>query len=179
MENYNLKRKLSWFMSTDRCHYSGLAITHPETLVCSDPESNFNADIAKLGNNVLLLKSYGYSTSLTGSELVAFIDDFISKHFKSESGIVYIEYYSAIPGAAAESRKKYITYFKNNDFLIGMILYRLPPIFKISFNLAKKLHIYAARCLPVNLCDIFNQFIRILVGQLLFCFLGKKNITPF
>jgi len=138
-------KKPAWFMSTDRCAHSGLALTHPEEFVSSYPESNFHANFVKLGNNMLMQKSYGYADSPSESELIAFIDGFIAKHFKSESRIVYIEDYSGLTGVAAESRKKFITYFKNNDFVIGMVLYQLPPIFKISFNLAKKLHITAAK----------------------------------
>jgi hypothetical protein len=88
----NLKRKPSWFMSTDRCPYSGLAITHPEVFVFSYPESDFSADFVKLGSNMLFQKSYGYAEIQGEIQLLAFIDDFIAKYFKSESKIVYIVY---------------------------------------------------------------------------------------
>jgi PAS domain S-box-containing protein len=146
----DLKRKPSWFMSVDKCPYSGLAIAQPEVFVSSYPESDFSADFVKLGNNMLMQKSYGYADSPSESELIAFIDDFIAKHYKSESSIIYIEDYAGLTGVAAESRKKFITYFNNNNFVLGIVLYQLPPIFKISFNLAKKLHVAAARAHAVN-----------------------------
>lgn len=137
-------------MSTDQCRYSGLLISHPEAFVCSTPGSGFHADIAKLGNNIIYVKAYGYVSSPAESELLAFFDDFISRYFDTENGIIYIEDYADITGADSEARKKYITYLKNNDNFISIILYRLPPIFKISFNLAKKLNIYASRAHAVN-----------------------------
>jgi len=161
----DLKRELSWFMSIDRCPHSGLTITHPEKLVCSDPETHFTADIAKLGNNIIVFKSYGYGTTLAGSEMVAFIDDFISRQFKSESGIVLIEDYADIIGADAEARKKYITYLKNNGNFIGMVLYKLPPFFKISFSLAKKLHLYAAKAHAVNTYEQAVELAQNLIDQ--------------
>jgi PAS domain S-box-containing protein len=152
-------------MSTDQCPYSGLAITHPEVFVSSYPESNFSADFVKLGSNMLIQKSYGYADSPSESELIAFIDDFIAKHYKSESRIVYIEDYAGLTGVAAESRKKFITYFKNNDFVLGMVLYQLPPLFKISFNLAKKLHIAAARAHAVHTYNQAFDLARSLIDQ--------------
>jgi PAS domain S-box-containing protein len=150
MMSNDLKRELSWFMTADECPYSGLAITHPETLVCSDPETNFNADIAKLGKNMLLVKAYGYVSSSAESELLACIDAFSVKHFNSESGIIFIEDYADLTGGDAESRKKYIAYFSNNYFFIAGILYNLPPIYKLSVNLATKLHFSAARAHAVK-----------------------------
>ena len=152
-------------MSTDRCHYSGFPITHPEAFVSSDPESDFHADFVKLGNNMLLQRSYGYADSPSESELLLFIDNFIEKHFKSENKIVYIEDYALLTGVAAESRKKFITYFINNDFVIGMVLYQLPYIFKISFNLAKKLRIAAAKAHAVNTYEQAFDLARKLIAQ--------------
>jgi PAS domain S-box-containing protein len=146
----DLKREPSWFMSVDKCPYSGLEISYPEKVVCSDPESDFSADIARLGKNMLLVKAYGYVSSSAESQLLSCIDDFSLKHFKSESGIVFIEDYADLTGGDAESRKKYITYFSNNHFFIAGILYNLPPIYKLSVNLATKLHLSAARAHAVN-----------------------------
>ncbi len=140
-------------MTVDQCAYSGLPISHPEAFVCSDPGNNLHADIARLGKNMLLIKPYGYVSSSAESELQAFIDDFISRQFKSDYGIVYIEDYADITGGDAESRKKYIAYLKNNNRFIGVVLFNLPPIYKISFNLAKKLHFYASRAHAVHTYD--------------------------
>ncbi len=150
MMSNNPKRQPSWFMSTDRCHYAGLPITYPEAFACSDPGNDFHADIARLGRNILLVKSYGYVSSSAESELLAFFDDFISRHFETDCGFVYIEDYGDITGGDAESRKKYISYFKNKELLIAGILYNLPLIYKISFSLFKKINIHASRAHAVN-----------------------------
>jgi PAS domain S-box-containing protein len=145
-------KKPAWFMLTDRCNFSGLPITHQEAFVCSDPGSGFCAGIARLGDNIILMKSFGYATSFAESEMLAFIDDFIARHCGVKHGIIYMEDYSGLQGVDSEARKKYITYFKGKtrDVFIGVILYTLPPVFKISFNLAKKLHIYASRAHAVD-----------------------------
>ena len=165
MMSKDLKRKPSWFMSVDKCPHSGLAISHPETFVSSDPASDFNADMAKLGNGMILHKAYGYTTLSTGSEKVAFIDNFISRNFKSEIKIVFIEDYKDVTGADAESRKEYINYFNNNDLFIGMIVYQLSPFFKISFSLAKKFYKDASRAHAVHTYDQAIVLALNLIGQ--------------
>ena len=155
----------AWFMSTNQCAYSGLAITHPKAFVSSDPQSDFHADFVKLGDNMLLQRSYGYADSEAESEFLVFMDDFIEKYFKSESRIVYIEDYAFLTGVAAESRKKFIAYFINNDFVIGMVLYQLSYIFKISFNLAKKFHIAAAKGHAVNTYEQAVDLAKKLIAQ--------------
>ena len=48
-------------MSTDRCPYSGLPITHPETFVSSYPSSDFNADFVKFGSNSSISAHYEFA----------------------------------------------------------------------------------------------------------------------
>ena len=152
-------------MTSDQCRYTGLAVTHAESFTCSASPHGFRADIAKIGENMLLLKAYGYITSFVSPELLAFIDDFILKRFLPGERIVYMEDYAALDGADAEARKKYITYLKNHHDFIGIILYSLSPVFRISFNLAKKLHIYASKAHAVNTYQQAADLARQLLDQ--------------
>jgi PAS domain S-box-containing protein len=161
--NKGLKRKLSWFMTANKCPYSGLAITHPESFASSDSGSNFYVDIARLSRNILLVKAHGYVSSFAESEMQAFIDSFISRHIGAENRFIYLEDYSNLTGGDAESRKKYIAYFNSKDLLITAIIYHLPPIYKISFNLMKKLHLYAARAHAVS---TYEQAINLALKQI-------------
>ena len=143
-------KKPAWFMTTDRCGYSGLPITHPEAFVCSDPGSDCRADMAKIGNRILLVKAFGYVSSLAESEFLAFCDNYISEHLEIEKGIIYIEDYAGITGGDAESRKKYISYLAGNNFFIAAIFYNVPPIYRLSVSLAQKLHLYGSRAHAVH-----------------------------
>jgi len=146
----NITKKTSWFVSTDQCTYSGLAVTYPESIRCSEPESDFHADIAKLGKRIILVKAYGYVSSQAESELLSFIDDYIARRFEPEQKVIYLEDYLGVTGADSEARKTYITYLKDSEDFIAVVFYGLAPILKISFNLAKKLHIYASRAHAVH-----------------------------
>ncbi|MFZ2634068.1 MAG: hypothetical protein WA081_14375 [Desulfosalsimonadaceae bacterium] len=93
-------KKQAWFVSGGRRNYSGLPITHPEAFV--SPISGLRTDMAKLGENIVLIKSFGYINSQAESELIAFIDDFIARHCDAQHGIVYVEDYSSIHGADSD-----------------------------------------------------------------------------
>ncbi len=146
----NKIQKPSWFMTTDRCPYSGLAITRPETIDCSDSENDFHADIAMLGEHMLLVKSYGYVSASAESRLLAFLADFVSRQFNPEVRIVYIEDYADLTGGDADSRRQYLAFFKQREFIIAGIIYNVPSIYKISFNLFKKMNIHSSRGHAVN-----------------------------
>jgi len=142
LEAYPYSSKSAWFILQTRCPVSGLPITHPLRFVCRLPGSNFSMDMATLGNRIILVKAAGYMRSVDEDEFLACFEDYRIRHFPEDTKLIAVEDFSGIQGAAAEARKKYVAYFKESDFLIGGIIYHLSPLFKISFNLAKRLQIY-------------------------------------
>lgn len=99
-------------------------------------------EMAKLGEQIILVKAGGYMRSIDEDEFLACLEDYRIRYFPENTSLIAMEDFSGIQGAEAEARKKYVAYFKDNDFLIGGIIYNLSPLFKISFNLAKRLQIY-------------------------------------
>jgi len=110
MMRIDLANKRTWFMQTDRCHYSGLPITHQQTFISNRLGCDFRADIAKLGTNIISVKPYGYASSFATSELLMFFDQYFSKNFELEKGIIYVEDYASLAGVEFESRRRYISY---------------------------------------------------------------------
>jgi len=138
----------AWFRGQKKCPVSGLAITHPMRFVSQLPGSNFSMEMATLGNWIILVKASGYMRSIDEDEFLACFEDYRTRHLFEQSGIIVVEDYGEIQGADTEARKKYVDYFTNSEFLLAGIVYNLSPLFKISFNLAKRLlvdqkHLYA------------------------------------
>jgi PAS domain S-box-containing protein len=132
-------------MTATQCPISGLPVAHPETFVAAVPGSDFQANIARLGHTIVLVKCYGYASSEVESQLLSFIDYYSSKYLKKRSGAVFIEDYADITGTDSHARKQYISYFLNKANLAAGIIYNINPILRISFNLFKKLHPLADR----------------------------------
>lgn len=129
-------------MQQTRCPVSGLPVTNPVSFVSQLPGTNFSMEMATLGNRIILVKTAGYMRSVDEDEFLACFEDYRSKYFPGNKSLFVLEDYAEIQGAEAEARKKYVAYFRDSDFLIGGVIYHLSLLFKISFNLAKRLQIF-------------------------------------
>ena len=90
--------------------------------VSRHPGSNYYIDIAKLGDQILLVKGSGYVRSFEMTEAMLFLDDYVSKNYDFGSRIFLIEDYADIEGCDAEARKKYIKHHKESEsFFMGVI----------------------------------------------------------
>ena len=137
----NINQNPPWFRTADRCPYSGLPVSHPEMYVSLHPGTNYFADIVKLGDQILLVKGSGNVRSYEMSEALDFIDAYVSEHFDRAAGLFLMEDYSDIGDVDGEARKLYIHHHKNDDSYRGGIFYNMPLLMKISFNIAKRLHV--------------------------------------
>jgi len=138
----DIDKNPAWFRVNNRCAITKLRVFHPDVYVSRHDQSNYIVEIAKLGDHFFIIKASGYVRSFEMLESTRHIDDYISKHFDKKNGLVWIEDYTSVQGADPKARKIYIQYLKGCDFLIGGVLYNQSILFKISFNLAKKLHVY-------------------------------------
>lgn len=152
----NINKNPPWFRTAAKCRYSGLPVTHPDIYISCYPEADYFVDVAKLGDRILLVKGSGYVRYFEMAEALCFMDDYTSAHFNEETGVFMIEDYADIEGADFKARKAYIDHHKHSGMLWGGVLYSLPMIFRISFNIAKRLHVYGKHLYAV---DSFKQAI--------------------
>ena len=131
-----------WFEGKTRCPVTGFAIGNVVRFAGRQPGSNFSMEMATLGERIILIKTAGYMRSADEDEFLTCFEDHRCRHVGRKTQVVAVEDYSEIQGADAEARKKYVDYFKNNDFLLGGIIFNLSPLFRISFNIAKRLQIF-------------------------------------
>ena len=146
----DINKNPPWFRTAASCRYSGLAVTHPDTYISRHPDTDYFVDVARLGDRILLVKGSGYVRYFEMTEALRFIDDYISAHFNEETGVFMIEDYADIEGADFKARKAYIDHHKHSEVLWGGVLYSLPMIFRISFNVAKRLHVYGKQLYAVD-----------------------------
>jgi PAS domain S-box-containing protein len=152
----DINKNPPWFRTASQCRYSGLPVSHPDIFVSKHPGANYFVDIAKLGDHSILVKASGYVHSYEMSEALRFMDDYVSKYFDIKTGVLLIEDYADVEGADFKARKKYIEHHKHSDVFWGGILYNLPLIFRISFKIAKRLHVHGKHLYAV---DSFEQAI--------------------
>lgn len=137
-----LARKPAWFMKKSKCPVSGMAVNNPQCFAGQQPGSNFSMEIATLGDRIILIKATGYIRSEDEDEFLSFFDAYQTQYFSEDKGFVVVEDYADLKGADPEARKKYVDYFKNCPFLFGAVIYNLSALFRISFELAKRLQVF-------------------------------------
>ncbi|PIP39734.1 MAG: hypothetical protein COX19_07200 [Desulfobacterales bacterium CG23_combo_of_CG06-09_8_20_14_all_51_8] len=139
----NINKNPPWFRTAKKCPVSGLPVSHPEIYISRHPGTNYFVDVAKLGDRILLVKATGYSRFFEMEECLKFMEDYIKRHLEGRGGILYIEDYADVIGADAGARKKYIDKYselKHRNVFVAAVLYHQPFLFKISYNIAKRLH---------------------------------------
>ena len=133
------KDPAAWFLSATVCPVTGLPFTFPESLPPMD-QGNFHAELVKIGDRIVLVKCRGYADSESESGFLAFLDDFVQRHFSAGEQLVFMEDYADVTGTDSGARKQYITYFADIENLLAGIVFNVTAMLKISFNLFKKLH---------------------------------------
>jgi len=140
----DINKNPPWFRNDSQCRYTGQPVSHPKTYISKHPGTNYYVDLAKLGDRILLVKASGYVHSYEMSEYLEFMDDYISNYFDRENGIVYLDDYADIEGSDSAARKKYIDHYqtlRKNKVVIAAMLYNQPVLWRISYNIAKRLHL--------------------------------------
>jgi len=149
--NVDINKNPAWFRSLPQCRYSNLPVSHPEMFISRHPGTNYFVEIAKLGDQIVLVKASGYVRSYEMTEALRFMDEYLSKYFDQENGIIYLEDYVDVEGADAKARKEYIDHFLNmRNVIIAAIMYNQSILFKISFKITKRIYGLTDQIFDVN-----------------------------
>lgn len=159
----NINKNPPWFRTAKKCPYSDLTVSHAETFISRHPGSDYFVDVAKLGDRILLIKASGYVRSYEMIEALQSVDEYMSARFDHETPVFIVEDYADVAGADVEARRAYIRHHKSSEVIWGCVLYNLPLLFRISFNIAKRLHardelLYAAESYPLAI-DLAREVI--------------------
>gem|GEM_PF-980758 len=156
----------SWFMKQDVCPVSGLPVSCRQVYVSGFPDADYAVEMAKLGDRICLVSAFGYVRSFEIAEFIQRFNDFVRVNF--EEPYFYIEDYSGVVGADAGARKLYYdnyVFIYENRMAVGAALYNQPPLYRFSFNLArrltlKKLPVYSVKTYA-DAISIARRFISI------------------
>ncbi len=146
----SLQKSRTWFMIRSKCDVSDQTVSHPEVFISRHPKNNYIAEMAKLGENILLIKETGYLSDQDLVDVLHYLDIYISRYFEKPKGIFFLLDIKDLKGADSEARKRYIDYLKNSDIIVSMVLYNLSTLFKFSYKLTKRLHLLNDRLHAVD-----------------------------
>ena len=127
-------------IATDRCPVTGLTIfSRPEWTDVTFGK-NYSVSFSLLGRNIIFVQALGYATSHDLEHVVM-----LSKRVKAEAipeGTPYIriEEWTNLTGTSRKAREHYISYMKDNEKPLALILYGLSPMFRIAARLGKRIY---------------------------------------
>ncbi len=138
----------AWFLSSSRCHVTGLPITHQKTLHLSCTNPSCYLEIAKLGRNFLLVRVTGYMHKQLELQRQAFKERYLKECFAPGDKIIMIEDYEKLQGSDAETRKIYLEFGMSK--FAGVVIYNLNSLMRLGYKLYKRMRIlpydaYAAK----------------------------------
>ena len=137
----DINKNPPWFRTASQCQYSGLPISHPVLHISQHPGSNYFVDVAKLGDEIVLVKASGNVRFYEMKEALRFIDDYVPKKFDVKTGVFLIEDYGDVGSVDSIARKLYIDHHKKKDYFWGGIFYNMPRLMQFSFKISQRLHI--------------------------------------
>jgi len=137
----NINKNPPWFRTASQCRYSNLPVSHPEMFISRHPGTNYFVEIAKLGDQIVLVKGSGNVRSYEMEDALCFMDEYVSRYLDIHTGVFLIENYADIGRVDFKARKIYIDHHKNSDVFWGGIFYSMPRLMRFSFKVAQRLHI--------------------------------------
>lgn len=133
-----------------RCPFSGLPIrTRPEWRFTS-PERTYRTSIAMIGEHIFWVIPRGYVDEADMQGAISMAAAVKAEVNPDDTPFVFIENFAHAKGGTAGARRLYLEFTNTLNGLLGSFPYGLPPFFRLSFNLSRRLrlHRYKVRMVP-------------------------------
>ena len=133
-----------------RCPFSGLPIrTRPEWCF-TNREKTYRTSIAMIGEYIFWVIPRGYVDLADMQGAIAMAAAIKAEVNPDDTPFVFIENFAHTKGGTAGARRLYLEFTNTLKGLLGSFPYGLPPFFRLSFNLTRRLrlHHYKVRMVP-------------------------------
>lgn len=134
----------------DRCPLSGLPVrTRPEWAF-TNPTRTYRTSIAMIGEYIYWVIPRGYVDEADMQGAVAMAAAVKAEVNPEDTPFVFIENFAHTKGGTAGARRCYLDFTNSLKGLLGSFPYGLPPFFRLSFNLIRRLRLqrYNVRMVP-------------------------------
>jgi DNA-binding CsgD family transcriptional regulator len=124
------------------CPFSGLPVrTYPEWSY-TNAENSYRTSIALIGDHIFWVVPRGYVTAGDMRQAMALAASIKAEAHPGEAPFVFIENFEYLRGGTADARRLYLEFTNSLTGLLGSFPYGMPPFFRLSFNLSRRLHLH-------------------------------------
>jgi DNA-binding CsgD family transcriptional regulator len=124
------------------CPYSGLAIRTDADWVYRNPQGSYETSFALIGRRIILVTAKGYVEETDMQHAIALADAVKTEVFPPGARYASIENFTLARGGTMTARRGYLAYTNQLKGLQGSFVFGLPPFFRLSFNLTRRLGLH-------------------------------------
>jgi len=140
-----------------RCPFSGLSVrTRPEWHY-TNAARTYRTAIALIGEHIFWVVPRGYITEADMQQAVLMAADIKAEIHPGDTPFTFIENFMHVKGGTAAARRLYLDFTNSLEGLLGSFPYGLPPLFRLSFNLSRRLHLHRYR---VHMVPRYEEAVR-------------------
>jgi PAS domain S-box-containing protein len=144
--------------SENVCRLTGLPVVDRFQFVSQRPESDFRIEALLLGERLVVVRGGGYAVFSDMRDGLEQLEPWIKDICRRHPGVVYIEDYTAARGADFKARNCYNRFGKRMSMLRAGILFGVPSIFRFSFKLSHRLHVFP---MPIHMAANYADAVKI------------------
>lgn len=124
------------------CPVSGLAVRMEPDWVYRSPQGSYETSFALIGTRIILVTAKGYVEEADMRHAIALADAITRDVFPPGTRYVSIEDFTLARGGTLAARRSYLAYTNQLEGLLGAFVFGLPPFFRLSFNLTRRLGLH-------------------------------------
>jgi hypothetical protein len=128
-----------------RCPFSGLPIYTRKEWQFTNAARTYRTAIALIGKHIFWVIPRGYITENDMQQAIRMAAGIKAEVHPGHTPFAFIENFGHVKGGTAAARGLYLKFTNSLDGLLGSFPYGLPPFFRLSFNLSRRLHLHRYR----------------------------------
>lgn len=127
------------------CPVSGLPIRSQPEWTYTSPERTYRTTIALIGDATFWVIPRGYITEADMAAATTLATAVLAEALPQRSPFTFIENFAHTQGGTVGARRRYLQFTNSLEGLLGSFPYGLPPFFRLSFNLSRRLRLHRYR----------------------------------
>ncbi len=124
------------------CPVSGLPIRAEADWVYRNPGGTYVTSVALIGERIAMVVAKGYVEEEDMRQAIAVAERFKRQVFTANTRYASIENFTQARGGALAARRRYLEYTNRLKGMMGSFVFGLPPFFRLSFNLTRRLGLH-------------------------------------
>ncbi len=124
------------------CPFSGLPIRTEPDWTYRNPQGSYQTSFALIGRRIILIAAKGYVEEADMHHAISLATYIRKDIFPEDARYVTIEDFTRAQGGTVEARRLYLAFTNQLEGLLGSFVFGLPPFFRLSFNLTRRLRFH-------------------------------------